>query len=85
MRDKLDILGLDFTLGDGPLEYETGGGYCNVADQFIGIDSDQHRQAKKLALIHEYIEAVNELCDLHLPHQTVATLAVAVNRLVGQL
>lgn len=40
--------------------------------------NDNYKDVCETSLIHESIEAINSICDLKLPHQTITTLAAAL-------
>ena len=52
-------------------------GSTDLDNSIILIKKEQSDDRKKSALVHETIEAINELYDLNLNHQTIQTLEAA--------
>jgi len=49
-------------------------GSTHFSTQTILISKNQTEDRKLSAVVHEGIEAINEIADLNLPHQTIQTL-----------
>ena len=41
---------------------------------------DRFKDVCETSFVHETIEAINSICDLRLPHQTITTLAAAIKQ-----
>lgn len=60
-------------------------GDCDSNTRIIRINSDHDEVAQFSALIHEYIEAVNNHFDLDMSHQTISTLESGMYQFMLQL
>lgn len=80
------IMGQTFTVGtDLPSQFGpesisdpcalSDGSMC-LADQHIAVREDMPEEQRQITLLHEVIEAINEMCDLRLNHTQISTLAV---------
>lgn len=54
------------------------GQYSGTKSEIKNWHSDQHKQVCETSFVHETIEAINSICDLKLPHQTITTLSAAL-------
>lgn len=85
---KLRILGHDFLVHVGKVPgYEEDTrftqGLCNNLDQYIVINPDMHKEMQASILLHEWLEAVNQIMGLQLAHHKIDSLEVALYDLLS--
>lgn len=86
MANKVRIGGLDFKLVRGHSRHEDLNtlGYMDSKRAEIGIyDDSVSEDIKKNTLIHEIVEAINDLNDLQLDHKDITVLGTSITQVLN--
>ena len=78
---NIEILGVAHKVTIGHLRTLIGSGnsgLCEILHQQIFIDTDQSIERQRATLLHEIIEAVNNMLELDLPHEKISQLEVGI-------
>ena len=86
--EKIEIGGIDFKILQADIIKKTGDtdyGYMDPKNEIIVLDESLSKQGRECTLVHEIIEALNELNQLGLNHQQISTLEHGIYRAIRQL
>lgn len=84
--NTINILGKDFAINHaGNLRQPDGQmacGHMNVDDQVISLNPVYHKQNVESTLIHEILEAINELMKINLAHDQICQLETGLHQVL---